>query len=449
MKRLLLTLSLLLCAVQAYAQQARSGYTGFALTSPLEVSGGQDSNFLIDRTSTLEKLFFLSLSPTVQQQTPLAQPKAFDDQVLLVNAPTLSYLADTQRLELAVNYRPEFELFRQNSDQNAWNHDFSAGFAYLLNRRTEIFVGDMFRATQDPSRTVQSVSLLLPRNQYSENAFRASLTQSLSALTRFELRFDDTVTKYGQDDPFQVRLLDTRTTGGAVVFTHMVKRNQRFRGTYAMFRARPVDQQDEGDSVVDVERVGLREPTHTVIGAYQFGLNATTIVEGSGGLANGDGLNSYVWSVSADKLIGEMVIGGAYGRTLLFYGNDPTVLATGLRSNDVYEVASFRIRGRLKPRMDLLLNVTAARDVSENVFKRTRSLLARLRLDYQWTDRTATFLNLETYQQSRNDFVNDALARNRMFVGIEYSLTSDTRRPVTNFGREPEYIGLPGRGRRR
>src|SRR5262245_11925939 len=144
----LLILCVLALEIRIHAQQARTGYTGFALTSPLEVSVGQDNNFLIDRLTNNERLFNLSLPPSVQRETALARPKKFSDQVVLLDAPTVSFLSDSPRREFAVNYRPEFEIFRQNSDQNAWNHDLSLGFAYLFTRTTEFFVGDIYRQTQ-------------------------------------------------------------------------------------------------------------------------------------------------------------------------------------------------------------------------------------------------------------------------------------------------------------
>src|SRR5262247_784703 len=135
MTKCLLLLCVIAFAGKAYGQQAKGGYTGFAFTSPLEVSMGQDNNFLIDKSSNADRLFLLSLPPSVQSATPLSQPKKFNDQVLLLTAPTISFLNDTRRREFAVNYRPEFEIFRTNGDQNSWNHEFSLGFAYLLNRK--------------------------------------------------------------------------------------------------------------------------------------------------------------------------------------------------------------------------------------------------------------------------------------------------------------------------
>src|SRR5438067_1043802 len=100
MKRAAVVLCLCLLASRLYGQQARTGYTGFAFTSPAEISTGYDSGFLIDRTTNNDRLFYLSLPATVQRATPLYAPKQFNDEVILFNAPTLSFLGDSPRREI-------------------------------------------------------------------------------------------------------------------------------------------------------------------------------------------------------------------------------------------------------------------------------------------------------------------------------------------------------------
>src|SRR5262245_9918435 len=112
MKTVVLTLCICILTVRLYGLQALTVYTGFPFTSPLEISAGQDNGFLIDRTTNNDKLFYLSLPASVQRETPLYAPKQFNDQVLLLNMPTLSFLSDSPRREFAFNYKPEFEIFR-------------------------------------------------------------------------------------------------------------------------------------------------------------------------------------------------------------------------------------------------------------------------------------------------------------------------------------------------
>jgi hypothetical protein len=449
MKKVALILCLSLFAERLYAQQARSGYTGFALTSPLEISGGQDSNFLVDRTTNNDRVFFLSLPPSVQRDTPLNEPKTFSDQVFLLNAPTLSFLSDSPRREFALNYKPEFELFRQNGDQNSWNHYFTGGFAYLLNRKTEIFAGDTLNTTQDPARTMQVVSLLLPRSHYRENSFRVSLSHSFTEATRAEVRLDDTTTIFSRFDPFQIRVLDTKTTGGTISLTHQFDRNQRVRGGFSVFRTRPINREGVADSVVDADRVGMTKPVYMEALSYQRMFGRTAIAEFTGGAVQGEIGSSFIWGLSADKRFGDLVLGGGYSRSVLFVAGGRQFLAPGLQSNDVYDTATVRLRGKLSQHVRILFNVTGSQDHSAVIVKRSKSLMGRLRLTYQLTDHTAVFTNLETYRQNKNDLINSPLARNRIFFGLEYSFDPDANRAITDFAQEPEYEGLPGRGRRR
>jgi hypothetical protein len=432
-----------------YAQQARSGYTGFAFTSPLEVSAGNDNGFLIERVVS-NGLPNPLLPPGVPAGTALNEPGRYTDQVLLLTAPTVSFLKDSPRREFAVNYQPEFEIFRQNPDQNAWNHNFSAGFAYLLNRKTEIFAGDTLIATQDPARTMQVVSLLLPRSPYRENSFRLSLSRALSNVTRFELQADDTSTVFSRFDPFQSRVLTTQTTGATFALTHMFRRNQRLRASASIFRSRPTSDVGANADLAQRDLAGSQKPYYMENLAYQRMFGRNVIAEFTGGGVQGQTGNSLTWGVSADKRFHQLVIGGGFFRALQVLAGGRQFLANGLQSNDVYETAMFRLRGRISQNGWIQFNVVASRDESDIVVQRSKSLMGRLRLTRQLTDRTAVFANIETYRQNKNDFVNAPLVRNRIFFGIEYSFDPDKgNRAVTDFDKEPEYVGLPGRGRRR
>ena len=75
--------------------------------------------------------------------------------------------------------------------------------------------------------------------------------------------------------------------------------------------------------------------------------------------------------------------------------------------------------------------------------------LAVRRVDYRWTDRTVTFATVETYQQNVNDFVRAPLSRNRFFVGIEFSLASDTQRRTNHLNQDGQYVALTDHARQR
>src|ERR1041385_6839387 len=127
MKKLVIVL-LFLTASPAFAQHGRNGYTGFSLITPLEISGGEDTNFLVNRVTPDEKLLVLSLPGTVIPAAPDLRPSRLSDNVLLLKAPTLAYLDDTERQELSIRYQPEVELFFTNKDQNALNNNLAIDY---------------------------------------------------------------------------------------------------------------------------------------------------------------------------------------------------------------------------------------------------------------------------------------------------------------------------------
>src|SRR5436190_1221867 len=100
MKKTAFVLALLLTALPSYAQHAQSGFTGFSLITPAEVSVGPDNNFLVDRVTPDQRLLVLSLPASVLPGAPSLRPSRLSDNVMLLKAPTLAFLGDSQKREL-------------------------------------------------------------------------------------------------------------------------------------------------------------------------------------------------------------------------------------------------------------------------------------------------------------------------------------------------------------
>src|SRR5262245_11233107 len=143
MKKFLSVLFLIALTRPLFGQQAvyRPGH--FSFVTPLQISVTQDNNFLLDRTDPTQRAFLLSLPPSVLLGQATGPIKA-SDQVLTLDMPTLAYQRGSRRFELVGSYMPEFEIFRQNSDQNAWNHQALADFAYFPSRQTRISISDTY-----------------------------------------------------------------------------------------------------------------------------------------------------------------------------------------------------------------------------------------------------------------------------------------------------------------
>src|SRR3954467_1815390 len=107
MNKTALILILTMAAVPLLAQHGQNGYTGFSLTSPAQFSFGTDSNFLVDRTAPDQKLLIYSLPASVWSAAPDIRPLELDDKVFLLKAPTVSFLSNGKKSEIAASYQPE------------------------------------------------------------------------------------------------------------------------------------------------------------------------------------------------------------------------------------------------------------------------------------------------------------------------------------------------------
>src|SRR5678815_693946 len=168
MKKLLSVFSLIALASPLFGQQAVFRPGGFSFITPLQISITQDNNFLIDRTDPSQRLFLLSLPPSVLLGRETG-PVTASDQVLTVAAPTLAYEKGSRRYELVGGYMPEFEIFRQNSDLNASNHAAMADFTYIPSRTTRFVIADEYHGAQDAERVLRNPFLLLPRGAFRQN----------------------------------------------------------------------------------------------------------------------------------------------------------------------------------------------------------------------------------------------------------------------------------------
>jgi hypothetical protein len=300
----------------------------------------------------------------------------------------------------------------------------------------------------DASRTLQNIFLLLPRSRYSDNAFRAMFSFDVSPLTSIDFRYDNTRTDFGAVDPFQVRVLDSVANSGAVALTRMVRQNQRFRGSYSIFKVTPMDRQDVADEAVDAHRPGMHQPSHFLTGEYRIVINRGAVVEFLGGAVKADTGNSYVWRVSGDKRLGDMWLGAGYSRTAAFLARN-LQLPNGVKSNDLFELMTLRLRGEPIRSLALDIAVTGSRSVSAVIADGNKSLMGRARFDYRLSDRVTAFVNGETYIQNQNAYVNAPLDRNRLFVGLTYSFTSSEERRINRLNRDAEFVSLTDRERQR
>ena len=422
--------------------------SGFSLVTPLQIAGVSDRNFLVKRARPEERLFILPLSPGIQPLAPDLIPRRLDDQVLVLTMPMLAYQRDSRRFEVTATYMPEFEVFQKYSDQNAWNSLATASFTYFPSRRAQITLGDQYRASQDPVRVLQNAAILLTRGPYRNNSIRAEVAVEASPLTVFIVGYDNVITSFGQADTFQARVLDSVAHGVSFTARRLLTRRQRLSGAYLYFTLKPIGKRGANNNALDATH-GFEHPVHSVKLAYKLLLSASSSLDISGGLASLDTGMNYSLRVGGYRRFGEFWVGGGFSRELSFTSGVPIGEPDGLAAGGFYDIVMVRMSGQPARRVGLRIEATGLRDASGRRAVSSHSLVGRARADYRWTDRTVTFVSVETYQQKMNDLVPEPLSRNRFIVGIEFSFSGETQRRVNSLNQEEQYVALTDHGRRR
>ena len=429
-----------------FGQQAVFRPGGFSFITPLQISVTQDSNFLIDRSDPRQRLFLLSLPPSVLLGTETGPIKA-SDQVMTLAMPTLAFEKGARRYELVGSYMPEFEVFRQNSDQNAWNHEAMADFRYFPTRTTRFVLTDTYHGAQDPSRVLRNPFLFLPRNAFRQNAVRAGFEVAASPLTVFDVDYDNVITTYGQSDPFQTRILDTISHGFTFSGKRMLSRKQRVMASYSVFKLLPINHQRSNDDAVDTKRE-FEHPIHAFKGQYRYSFSASSVLELSGGVSYMDNSTNYLARVDGYRRFGAFWFGGGFGRELSLLAR-PLGLPDGITSATYYDLASFRMIGQPTRTIGLQMEIAGTVNASKGFTNGGKSLLLRTRVDHRLTDRTVAFVNIETYHQPMNAYVHAPLSRNRFTIGLEFSLASEAERRTDPRNLDEQYVALTEHERRR
>jgi hypothetical protein len=446
MKKLFFVTFLIVLASPLFGQQAVYRPGGFSFITPLQLSVTQDNNFLIDRTDPQQRVFLLSLPPSVLLGSETGPVKT-SDQILTLGMPTLAYEKGSRRYELVGSYMPEFELFFHNRDQNSWNHTAMADFTYFPTRTTRFVISDEYHGAQDAARVLRNPFLFLPRSAFRQNVVRAGFQVEASPLTLFSVNYDSVITTYGKTDPFQARVLDTVSHGFTFSARRLLTRKQRFTASYSVFKLLPINHQRPNDDAVDTQR-DFERPIHTFRGQYRYSFSASSVLELSGGVSYMDKSTNYVARVGGYRRFGAFWFGGGYGRELSVLTRS-TGLPGGINGATYYDLASFRMIGQPTLNTALQMEIAGTVSASKRLANGGRSLLSRTRFDYRLTDRTVWFASLETYHQPMNEYVHAPLSRNRISVGLEFSLASEADRRLDPRNIDERYVALTDHQRRR
>jgi len=375
---------------------------GFQLTSPLSLSAGHDQNFA-------------------------AGSQALDDTVTLLTLPTLSWTRSTNRTNFSIDYEPEFELFSQHQDLNAWNHSATLRLTHRINGRLTLEAGDSFLSTMDPSRRLVDSLPLLPRGRFRQNLLYTGLGYRLDRRTKVTFHFDSAMVTMALPGAFAGKL-DQMSGAGTVALERPVNRHHALSGTYSYLLARPLNAGPSG-SATGVHNFNL---------GYIYTVNPGLILRFSGGAIRGQQSN-FIGSAAVEKRLSGLWVAAGFQRYLSFFGGlAPTgaapagaiPFANGLAPNDLYQVASLRAWGKLTKRLGLEGSALRALNGVNPQNQAIKSVIGQFRLDYKLSERLTLFTSAAFYGQNVNDFSQLPLSRKRYFGGLEIAFS----RP-----REPAY----------
>jgi hypothetical protein len=372
---------------------------GFHFTSPLSLSAGRDNRFL-------------------------AGESVWDDTVFLLLGPTTSIVKASQRTEFSLSYQPEFELFQENSNLNAWNHTAGFRLSSKITPRLRLDMGDSFLTTRDPSRRLGNSSLVLPRSLFQENAFYTGLDYELSPKTTLGFRFDNTVTLFNSPDAVRTGFFDQMGYAGTVTLSRRLTSQQKLTGTYSYLTLRLLNR--ENDPTLPAIS-GVSAPTHYLTLGYDVTLNRNLLLRLAGGTIHANGF-SYMASAEIEKRLGPIWIDAGYHRTISFFGGlgspglgpSPELqFSDGLLVGNIYQMASFGVRGNLTNRLGLDLHVRGSKTSSGQPGSAIKSLIGSVRMDYKLSDRMVLFSTAEVYGQKSTEQIGVPLSRSRFFGGLE------------------------------
>ena len=376
--------------VPAWAQRP----DGFQLTSPLSLSAGYDENFAVGS-------------------------QVLDDTVTLLTLPTLSWTKRTNRTNFSIDYEPEFELFSQHQDLNAWNHSATLRLTHRINGRLTFEAGDSFLSTMDPSRRLVDSLPLLPRGRFRQNVLYTGLGYRLDRRTRLSFRFDTAIVTMALPGAFAGKL-DQTSGAGTVMLERTVNRHHALSGSYSYLVVRPLNAGPSGSST----------GVHNFNAGYIYTVNPGLILRFSGGAIRGQQSN-FTGAAAVEKRLSGVWVAAGFQRYLSFFGGlapagAPTggiPFANGLAPNDVYQVASIRAWGKLTKRLGLEGSALRALNGVNPQNQAIKSVIGQLRLDYKLSGRLTLFTSAAFYGQNVNDFSQLPLSRRRYFGGLEIALS--------------------------
>ncbi len=336
----------------------------------------------------------------------LAHGQKLTDTILVLRPAQSSLREAGPRTDFDVSYQPEFELFANNRDLNAWNHTGSAALTFRVTRRLTFNANDEALATQDPTKALAGSLLFLPRREFRQNKAHAGLEYAMSRKSTLSLSVDNIVATV---PPESISPRTGRLRSAAnVSLAHLFGRKHTITAAYSRLN----DSAQYG---------GL---------SYRAELSRDSTLRFSTGLLDDRG-KTYLMSVQFEKRLrtGAIEIGydrlhSTFGTSIengVSIGND-LLLPAGVGRNNVYHVVSVAVSGNFGDRVHAEVDarvkrnssVAAARDVNAS---------GRFKLDYALTPHWKLSGDFQFYSQPFNDFVGAPINRKRYTAGLQFDIS--------------------------
>jgi hypothetical protein len=407
----------LLAGGNAEAQQPRKG---FYFEMPLTVE------FAVERGLPVSG-FDLDGVPGVHQ---------VDDLVMIVTPAAPSFRLMRRRVELALKYEPDFEIFLDNRDLSAMNHNAAAIVDVRLTRLLTLRAGDAFRYTHDPSRSLGPNTFLMGRGLYAQNTFYGGLDFRASPRTTLGVRFDQSTSSldFGRVAIFPQQT-DRFWTG---TVTHRLTRRDELTIGYTLLDAsspRALPLLESPDEITRIAGEGFRSYSHVVSFGYRRDLTEAAFLETAGGLIRDETASHYTVSGRLGARIQRLMLSGGYERGLshpayeTFLGEPPATFRTDLAPASLLQAFTVRLNGEVSPSVRIDAEVWASKrtppvvTVVEPLLLGGTSFWGRFRLEWWAAERFALFAGFDRFDQDDTILAGIPIDRRRFVTGLRIGLT--------------------------
>jgi hypothetical protein len=411
-----------------------------ALAATVLVAGTTDAQehrgFYFEMPLTVELAVERGL-PVSGTDFPVPTVREIDDLVLIFRPAAPSFRIVRRRVDFAVKYEPDVEVFFENREISAVNHAAAAVFAVRVTPRLTVSAGDAFLRTNDPSRALGSTTILMGRGLFMQNTLYGAIDFRLTPLTSVGARFDLTTSSldFGPEAIFPEQV----NRYWSANLTRRLTRRDDVSVVYTLTDASggpfALDPLPDPDARTRAAATGFRVRAHTVTLGYRRDLSQTVQLEASGGLIRDELTTHYAASARLSARLGKLFLAGGYDRGLShaaserFLETDLATFRTDLAPASLLQSWVARLDGYVSRTVRIDLQFWATRRtpaevaVVEPEILGGESLFSRVRTEWWAGERVALFAGFDLFRQDETILAGVPVDRRRFVTGLRFGLT--------------------------